>query len=137
MVMKTQAKSREEEHEGLHFMSRVIGILAIITIGLYIRALLAGGFLNVVPNTEVNATILFSLLTLGAIGLVVAWRWPRLGGLMAVLISVPIAWYVGAALEEGNLFAAFIYSSPLLIAGGLYLLDAYHHQHSSTDIGDL
>jgi hypothetical protein len=136
MVMKTQVKSRIQEHEGLHFMSRMIGILAIVTVGLYMRALMAGGFLNIKLNSEVNGTILFSLLFLGAIGLIVAWRWPRLGGLVAVLISIPVAWYVGAAIEDGNLFAAIIYGSPLLIAGGLYLMDAYYHQQSSRSIRD-
>jgi hypothetical protein len=134
--MKTQAKSQIQEHEGLHFMSRMIGILAIVTVGLYLRALLAGGFLNIALNSEVNGTVLFGLLFLGAIGLIAAWRWPRFGGLVAVLISIPVAWYVGAAIEDGNLFAAIIYSSPLLIAGGLYLMDAYYHQQSFRSIRD-
>lgn len=122
--MKTSTRSQTNDHQGLHFLSRGIGVLAVITILLYLRAILVGGFLEVSMSSELNTTVLIILLVLGAISLVIAWRWPRVGGLMAVLFSIPVAWFVGMALEEGNVFAAFIYSSPLLIGGLLYLLDS-------------
>lgn len=122
--MKTSTRSQPIDHQGLHFLSRGIGVLALVTILLYLRAILVGGFLEVSMNSELNTTVLIALLVMGAISLLIGWRWPRVGGLMAVLFSIPVAWFVGMALEVGNLFAAFIYSSPLLIAGILYILDS-------------
>lgn len=122
--MNAHTQSSQSQREGLHFLARSLGVLAIITVCLYLRALLVGGFLDVEISDEFNSAILFGLLLLGAVSLLVAWRWPRLGGLMSVLLAIPVAWYVSAAIEGGNFFAAFIYSSPLLIAGAFFLVDA-------------
>jgi hypothetical protein len=123
--MNTRVQShKNDDHQELHFFARMIGVLALITVALYARALLVGGFLEVSFHGELNSSILVGLLLLGVVSLLIAWRWPKLGGVMAILLSIPIAWFVGQALEEGSLFAAVIYSSPLLIAGLLFLLDA-------------
>lgn len=130
--MNTRAQSPGgEKHQELHFFARMIGVLALITVALYARALLVGGFLEVSFYDEWNSSILLGLLLLGAVSLLIAWRWPKLGGLMAILLSIPIAWFVGQALEEGSLFAAVIYSSPLLISGLLYMLDARQRKASN------
>lgn len=123
--MNTRIQSTDnEKHQELHFFARMIGVLALITIALYARALLVGGFLEISIQDELNGSILVGLLLLGAVSLLIAWRWPKLGGLLAILFSIPIAWFVGQALEEGSVFAAIIYCSPLMISGLLYLIDA-------------
>jgi hypothetical protein len=128
--MNVRTNSQENEHEGFHFLARGIGVLAIITVLLYLRALFLGGFLNVSIQSQLNGNILSGLLLLGTAGLLIAWRWPRLGGLMAVIFSIPVAWFVSAALDEGDLFAAFIYGSPLLIAGLLFFFDGRYRKQT-------
>ncbi len=122
--MKAQTRVQPESHEGLHFLARSMGILALITVLLYLRALLASGFLAVSLDGLRLGPVLAGLLLLGGVALLAALRWERAGGLVAFILGIPIAAYVATAVDNYNLFNAFIYASPLLIAGGLYLLDA-------------
>ena len=122
--MKAQSNIHQRDHEGLHFLAMSMGALALITILLYVRALVTGGFLDVSLDSSRFAQVLTALLILGAVALVFGWRWERLGGLLAFILGIPIAVYIATAVAEYNFFIAFIYASPLLIGGALYLLDA-------------
>ena len=122
--MKAQSNIHQRDHEGLHFLAMTMGALALITVLLYVRALVAGGFLTVSFDTLSFAPILAALLLLGAVALLIGWRWERLGGLLAFILGIPIAVYIATAVDEYNFFIAFVYASPLLIGGALYLLDA-------------
>ena len=122
--MKAQSNIHHKDHEGLHFLAMTMGALALITVLLYVRALVAGGFLAVSVETLRFAPVLAALLVLGAVALLIGWRWERLGGLLAFFLGIPIAVYIATAVADYNFFIAFIYASPLLIGGALYLLDA-------------
>lgn len=122
--MKAQPTAYRDNREGLHFLARALGIVAMLTVLLYVRALISGGFLTVALNGDRFGAALVALLLLGALALLVAWRWERLGGLLAFVLGIPVAVYVATAADGYNLFSAFVYASPLIIAGGLYWLDA-------------
>jgi len=122
--VKAQTHAQSDAHEGLHFLARGTGVLALLTVLLYLRALLSGGFLAVSLDGPGWSVALAGLLLLGSLALLTGLRWERVGGLAAFVLGIPLAVYLATATERDNLFTAFIYASPLVIAGGLYMLDA-------------
>ncbi|MEZ4516836.1 MAG: hypothetical protein R3C44_08350 [Chloroflexota bacterium] len=127
--MKAQFQKQSFDETG--FFAHIVGLLAIITAALYVRAILSGGFLAVAPiasSSLETGVILAVLLAIGAVALLAAWRWEWIGGLAALLCSVIVAIMAANFVERGPLFAAFIYGSPLAIAGGLYLIHAWQRR---------
>jgi hypothetical protein len=63
------------------------------------------------------------LLGLGVaiLGGLIAWKWELIGGLMAVAGAVLVMALVCAGSGLDMLFCAFLFTLPLLVAGGLYL----------------
>lgn len=129
MSSHTQQQSTFDE---TRFFARLTGLLAVVTIAMYLRALMAGGFLSVAPITATGmgtGMILAAALVVGSVALLAAWRWEWSGGIVALLCAVAVTVIVAGLVENGALFAAFIYGSPLAIAGSLYLLHAWRrHQ---------
>lgn len=119
-------KKFQQPFDELHYFARLVGILAAFTALLYLRALVVGSM----PASTINSNQIIALvcLLLGIVGLILAWRWERAGGLLAIISAIPIAWVTASALVEGRLLVAFVYSSPFLIAGALYLYDARRRQ---------
>jgi hypothetical protein len=113
----------------LRVFARMVGLLALLTAVLYLRALASGGFLyrgdsETIPVT----TILFVLMLVAAAGLVLTWKWECLGGVVAVLGSIAVAVIVYSTFSENRLLATLIYSSPFLVAGTLCLADWWKHR---------
>lgn len=120
-----------ERLEELHVLTRTVGILAIVTAMLYLRAIALGGYFSRhIEDPAAAAPIMFALLLLGAGGLILAWRWECAGGIIALLGAAAIAAYLNFALSSGRLLATLVYSSPFLIAGGLCLLDWHRHRRA-------
>ena len=59
------------------------------------------------------------LLTIGLLGLLFAWKWLAVGGLIGIVAGVCIAALAYNSLSDNQLFAAILYGSPFIIAGGL------------------
>lgn len=121
--MKAQVSPQKEDHAGLHFLARGMGVLAVLTLLLYVRALLADSFLSVSLANLPAGGWLIGLLIVGAVALLAAWRWEWIGGLVAAVLALPVALYL-TFVGDRDWFTALIYASPLLIAGLLYAWDA-------------
>lgn len=127
MSSHTQRQSTFDE---TRFFARITGILAVVTIALYLRALLAGGFLSVAPiNGGVTAGVALAVaLAVGSMALLAAWRWEWIGGIIALLCGVAVAVLVVTLVDNGPLWAAIIYGSPLAVSGSLYVLHAWRQR---------
>ena len=108
----------------LHVFTRAVGLLAVLTALLYLRAMASGGFLyrGVSENIPVT-TILFVLMLIATAGLVLTWRWECLGGVVAILGSLAVAAVVYSTYSENRLLALLVYSSPFLVSGSLCMAD--------------
>lgn len=105
-----------------HFLARSVGLLALLTGLVYLRALSTEGLLN--PESGqgwAGAMLLFGLITTATLSVLCAWRWEVLGGVVAILCAVGIAFLAYQTFPEHPLFTAFAYSSPFLITGALFL----------------
>lgn len=121
----------QSSFDELRVFTRSVGLLAILTALLYLRAIALGGFLYRNPNGSLNLTpVLFVLVLMATIGLVAAWRWECLGGLVAVVGAISVAALVFTTFEANRLLATFVYSSPFLVAGALCLVDWWRHRRT-------
>jgi hypothetical protein len=60
-------------------------------------------------------------LTVGLVGLLIAWRWELVGGVMAVAGAFEVMALVCLGSGTDMLYCAFLFTAPILIAGALYL----------------
>ena len=128
-MTRTSDGSQENSFDDLRVFARTVGLLALLTAVLYLRAMLSGGFLyrgssETIPVT----TILFVLMLVATAGLVLTLKWECLGGVVAVLGSLAVASIVYGTFAENRLLATFVYSSPFLVAGLLCMADWWKHR---------
>lgn len=108
----------------LHYFATIVGILALCTGLLYVRAIATGGFLAADnANAFVNMWTVAGLISAASIGTLIGLHWQRLGGLIALIAGLAAAVITFFLFDENQLMAMFIYGSPFIIAGGLYLVD--------------
>ncbi|NIV28046.1 MAG: hypothetical protein GWN58_00645 [Anaerolineae bacterium] len=97
-------------------------ILALLAVGLFV-------FFAVEVGSRVFPTLswgpqgipLMVALVVALAGVVVAWRWELVGGIMTVAGVAGIMALVCAGSGTDMLFCAFLFTLPLLVAGALYL----------------
>lgn len=97
-------------------------ILALLAVGLFV-------FFAVELGARVFPTLswgpqgipLMIALVVALAGVVVAWRWELVGGIMTVAGVAAIMALVCAGSGTDMLFCAFLFTLPLLAAGALYL----------------
>lgn len=113
----------------LRVFTKTVGLLAILTAVLYLRAIVSGGFiLRTGSDTETVQAILFLLILLGTTGLVMSQRWECMGGIIAIIGAVSVAIIVYTTMSENQLMAILLYSSPFMISGCLCILDWWKHR---------
>lgn len=120
-----------QKFDEAQFFARVIGVLAVLTVAIYLRAMLTGGLTAVKPlmlSGNSTGLILVVLLAVGSVALLAAWRWEWLGGVIAILCAITAAGVAASLMQNNPLFAAFIYGSPLAIAGVLFVLHGWRQQ---------
>lgn len=128
------ARTRTTDHNGssfdeLHIFTRAVGLLAVLTALLYLRAMASGGFLYRGTDPEIPVTtILFILMLVATAGLVLTWRWECVGGIVAILGSLAVAIVVYTTFTENRLLALLVYSSPFLVSGSLCIADWWKHR---------
>ena len=97
-------------------------ILALLAVGLFV-------FFAVNLGSRVFPTLswgpqgipLMVALAVALAGVVVAWRWELVGGIMTMAGVTGIIALVCAGSGTDMLFCAFLFTLPLLVAGALYL----------------
>lgn len=121
-------KSSTEQESELQMMTKAVAFLALLTVLLYLRALVSGGATTAGISGIGSSSLLLAML-FGAVALVVGWWWQAVGGAVALLTAVTVASLVYLVAESNQALAAFVYSSPFLVAGVLYLLCWWKAKH--------
>ena len=105
----------------MRWSARMIGLFSI---GLYFLFIIESGA-RIVPLlswTDFRGMPLFLALTMAVVGLVIAWGWEALGGLLTLAGGFLILTLVYAASGPGTAFTAALLALPLLTAGLLHLV---------------
>jgi len=128
-MTRTTEVNTNSSFDELRVLTRAVGLLAVLTALLYLRAMTSGSFLyrGVSENISVTA-ILFLLMLFATVGLVLTWRWECLGGMVAIIGSLAVASVVYSTFSENRLLAMLVYSSPFLVAGSLCVADWWKHR---------
>jgi hypothetical protein len=101
---------------GVGFLAVLTGLLYLgVVLGEVIPALRAG-------NLAWDSLLSALLLLIGVIGLGLSWKWKRLGGLLALISGWALAVLLAFTLDRYPLIMAFLYGSPFILAGALWLI---------------
>jgi hypothetical protein len=112
-----------QERDGSTTMIRWIArILALVAVGLFVFFAIEFGT-RVFPALSwgPQGIPLLVVLAIALAGVLVAWRWELVGGLMTVAGVAGIMALVCLGSGTDMLFCAFLFTLPLLVAGVLYL----------------
>lgn len=103
----------------IRITARLLGLAAV---GLFVAFVIVSGAL-VFPLswTDPQGVPLLAALAVALAGVIMAWRWELVGGVMAIVGAVAIIALVCAGSGTDMLFCAFLFTLPLLVAGALYL----------------
>jgi membrane protease YdiL (CAAX protease family) len=104
----------------MRWAARLIGLAAA---GLFVAFLAVSGsfVLSEIDWASPQGLPLALALVVAVAGVLVAWRWELVGGLMAMVGSVAIMGLVCAGSGADMLYCAFLFTLPMLLAGALYL----------------
>jgi len=117
------AQSIPPGHGGIRSARWIARILGAIIVLLFLWFLAYAGA-RVIPALawgDPQGVPLFAVLVAAVSGVLVAWRWELLGGLLALLGAVAIVALVYAGGGAGTLPGAIVLALPLIVAGVLYL----------------
>ena len=97
-------------------------ILALLAVGLFVFFAIDFGA-RVFPELNWGPQGIPLLIVVGVAlaGVIVAWRWELVGGIMTVAGVAGIMALVCLGSGTDMLFCAFLFTLPLLVAGALYL----------------
>lgn len=73
-------------------------------------------------NVSANSWLLFGLMAAGTVGLLLAWRYERIGGAVAMLSGAMLGVLVYVTAGANPTLGALAYSSPFVIAGLLFVV---------------
>ncbi|MBK8985720.1 MAG: hypothetical protein IPM39_06505 [Chloroflexi bacterium] len=106
----------------MRFLARSVGLLALLTGLIYLRVIGSESFLTTSsrPGND-HGLLLFALVAAATLGILCAWRWEAVGGIVASVSALGIALLAYFTFPEQRWFAAFAYSSPFLVTGLLFL----------------
>ena len=106
--------------KAMRWGARLIGLVAV---GLFVAFIAVSGSI-VFPTLSFSnpqGIPLFIALLVALAGVLLAWRWELVGGLMAIGGSAAIMLLVCAGSGTDMLYCGFLFTLPLLLAGALYL----------------
>jgi hypothetical protein len=112
--------TNERIWNGLRWLARVIGSCTAI---FFLFTVLGQN----IGKTEPAPTPLLSLLVLASLGVIIAWRWERIGAYILIISSVSLGLFVYPIGSSDPILAALFYSVPFLIPGILFLICSYSH----------
>lgn len=104
----------------LHMFAKIVGVFALLTGVLYLRAAVADStWLQTDGTISAQAVLVIALVIVGILSLLATFRWEAVGSGLAVLSGLAL---FGLLLLLGNgIFSAFFYGSPFVVAGLLFL----------------
>lgn len=120
MMNVPEADGRNYE---LRLITKWIGFLALLTGLLYLRVVVTET-LAAIRSDEWSLVDLLPavLLFVATLGLLLAWRWEGLGGLLAFVAGIALALVDYLVYGSEQWVAVLLYASPFVVAGGLCLV---------------
>jgi hypothetical protein len=117
--MSKVEKARDGSTTAMRWTARILALLAV---GLFVFFAVDLGA-RVFPTLSWGPQGIPLMVVLGItlVGVVVAWRWELVGGVMTVAGVAGIMALVCLGSGTDMLFCAFLFTLPLLVAGALYL----------------
>lgn len=119
--MTTMPENQSHGTEELQFITKSVGILALLTGLAYLRAVGTESAVAWRSGGPISTILLSALLLTAVMGLILAWWREGLGGFIAASSAVGVGIAAFLTPQQNRLFTAFAYSSPFLITGFLYL----------------
>ena len=121
---------QENNFNELRLFTKSLVFLALITGLIYLRVFVV----EILPAMEVNGTTAveltkFVLLIMAMVGLLLTWRYQRVGGGTAVLTGLLFGILTYRTTTQNPLLLAFFYGSPFVISGSLSLVCWWRQQH--------
>lgn len=129
--MKTVQENHPQDAGELQFITKSVGILAIMTGLAYLRAVGVESMAAWRTNEHTPSVLLFALLVVAMVGLLIAWWREGLGGFIAAFSAVGVGIFAFTTYQQNRFFTAFAYSSPFLITGILFLCCWWRQQHKA------
>ena len=116
------SKVQQKQDGSTKAMRWTARILALLAVGLFVYFAVELGA-RVFPTLSwgPQGIPLMVALVVALAGVVVAWRWELVGGIMTVVGVAGIIALVCAGSGTDMLFCAILFTLPLLMAGALYL----------------
>lgn len=117
------AKVRQTENAWTMVMRWTARVLALGAVGLFVAFVAVSGstVLPALSWSNPQGIPLLIVLFLALVGVVIAWRWEMIGGLMAVAGALGIMGLVCLGSGGDMLLCAVFFTLPILVAGVLYL----------------
>jgi hypothetical protein len=107
----------------LRLITRWVGFLALLTGILYLRVVVIETLAAIRSNDWSLLDLLpMVLLFLATLGLLLAWRWEGLGGLLAFGSGISLGLVDYLVYGPERWVAVLLYCSPFVVAGGLCLI---------------
>lgn len=104
-------------------MRWVARILALVVIGLFVVFAVQSGskVLSALSFDDPQGLPLLLALLLALAGVLIAWRWELVGGIMAIVGAIAIVSLTCLGSGSDMLLCSLLFTGPLLLAGILYL----------------
>ena len=102
--------------------ARIIGSLASTY---WTFAMIAGGLAELDSNAEPPApegAVLFGLVVVSTLGVLLAWRREKIGGLIVLAGGVALSAFAYVTASRYKLFAILVSGAPFLVAGALFVV---------------
>ncbi|MFN2218680.1 MAG: hypothetical protein ACK2UA_08745 [Anaerolineae bacterium] len=116
------ANDLQERNGSTSAMRWTARVLALVAVGLFVYfAVDFGGTVFPTLSWGPQGIPLLVAVVVALAGVLVAWRWELVGGIMAVAGVAGIMALVCLGSGMDMLFCAFLFTLPLLLAGVLYL----------------
>jgi hypothetical protein len=108
----------------LHWLPRLLAIFGILFLALFALDVFGAGY---APGELMVALLMHLLPNLALLAaLLIAWRWRRAGGALFVLLGVVSIFFFRTYRDP---ITFLIVSLPVLVVGGLFLLDDWLDTH--------
>ncbi len=118
--MTESGKARDGWTAALRWTARIFAVLVVVLLLWFLvesgTRVLAGLRLG-----QMQGLPLLLALAVAVIGVVIAWRWELVGGILALLGALAVIALVVAGSGVDTLTAALLFAAPLLVAGAFYL----------------
>lgn len=117
--------------QAMRWAARILSLVAIALFGLYL-AQSGASRLSAMSWTNPQGLPLFIALLVALAGVLIAWRWELVGGIVTIVGAVAIIAQTCLGSGPVMFLCSLFFTLPLLVAGVLYLICCWRTQTSAT-----